>query len=53
MRNRLALLAIWPLVALGFAFAAIRALTTIVTAPRKAWNLAASADESANVALNG
>lgn len=51
--NRLALIALWPLVWLALGFSALRYVLAIVTAPDKAAEIAFMADETANMAING
>ncbi|MDE2469172.1 MAG: hypothetical protein KGL35_10645 [Bradyrhizobium sp.] len=51
--KRLGLALIFPIIALGLLFTALRYLTCIFTNPEKGWHIAYMVDEACNVDANG
>lgn len=51
--NRLALIALYPLLVFGLAVTAFRYLACIIGNPAKAWRIALMLDETCNVDANG
>ena len=51
--DRLALLALWPLLLLGMAYTVLRYPFAALLSPNKALRMATAIDEAANVAING